>query len=90
MAIPRFSGDEDKDEIDHEEWLRMIKKTTLRPLTIGFYFKGEVFKWWDSLDEGTKLSPTWENFEDFFSIKRIKDTKMEEMYKIQAELKESK
>jgi hypothetical protein len=26
MAIPKFTGDEDKDEIDPGEWLRMIKK----------------------------------------------------------------
>jgi hypothetical protein len=89
MAIPRFSRDEDKDEINNGEWLRMINKNNL-VFKVGLFLRGDAFRWWDSLDEGTKLSPTWENFEDFFSIKRIKDTKMEEMYKIQAELKESK
>jgi hypothetical protein len=44
----------------------------------------------DILDEGTKISPTWENFEKLFSNKWIKDTKREEMYKIQEELKEEK
>jgi hypothetical protein len=26
MEIPKFTGDEDKDEINHMEWLRMIKE----------------------------------------------------------------
>jgi hypothetical protein len=90
MAIPSFSGDEDKDEINPGEWLRMIKENNLSPLKVVFYLRGEAFKWWDSLDEGTKNSPTWENFEELFSNKWIKDTKREEMYKIQEELKESK
>jgi hypothetical protein len=32
---------------------------------------------------------TWEEFEKLFSDKWIRDTKMEEMYRIQDELKES-
>jgi hypothetical protein len=76
MAIPKFTGDEDKDEINPMEWLRMIKKYFKTPF-IGRikYLSGEYFKWWDSLDEGTKLSPTWENFEKIFSNKWIKDKK---------------
>jgi hypothetical protein len=31
MEIPNFSGDEDKDEINPMEWLRMIKETDLSP-----------------------------------------------------------
>jgi hypothetical protein len=26
MAIPKFTGDKDKDEIDPVEWLRMVKE----------------------------------------------------------------
>jgi hypothetical protein len=43
------------------EWLRMINKTNLKPFMKEIFFIGEAFKWLDSLDEITKLSPTWEN-----------------------------
>jgi hypothetical protein len=58
MAISKFIGDEDKDEIYPREWLRMIKKNNLRPLITIFYLRGESFKWWDILDEGIKLYST--------------------------------
>jgi hypothetical protein len=54
------------------------------------YFQGEASKWWNSLDGDTICYSTWENFEELFSNKWITDTKMEEMHKIQVELKESK
>jgi hypothetical protein len=90
MTMPNFSGDEYNNEINPREWLSMIKKTDLTPFTIFFFLTGENFEWWDSLDKGTKLSPTRENFEKIFSNKWMKDTKMEEMYKIQEDLKEEK
>jgi hypothetical protein len=62
MEIPSFSGDEVKDEINPSEWLRMIKENNLL-FKVEFYLRGEAFRWWDILDECTKLSPTWENFE---------------------------
>jgi hypothetical protein len=31
MAIPRFTGDEDKDEINPMEWLRMVKEYDKTP-----------------------------------------------------------
>jgi hypothetical protein len=43
-----------------------------------------------SIDHDTRLNITWEKFEELFSNKWIRDTKREEMYKIQEELKESK
>jgi hypothetical protein len=43
-----------------------------------------------SLDEDTRLELHMGKFEKLFSNKWIKDTKMEEMHKIQVELKESK
>ena len=90
MTIPNFSGDEDKDEINPIEWLRMKKKTDVSPFGEDFTFRGEASKWWDSLDEDTKLHSTWEESETLFSNKWIKDTKMEEMHKIQDELIEVK
>jgi hypothetical protein len=43
-----------------------------------------------SIDHDTRLNITWENFEELFSNKWIRDTKREEMYKNQEELKETK
>jgi hypothetical protein len=43
MEIPNFSGDEDKDEINPMEWLRMIKKTMIKtPFGESNYFYGEA------------------------------------------------
>jgi hypothetical protein len=41
MTIPRFRGDENKDEINLEEWLGMIKEMKLSPLKVVFYLRGE-------------------------------------------------
>jgi hypothetical protein len=43
-----------------------------------------------SVDQNTRWNYTWEEFEKLFSDKWIRDTKVEEMYRIQYELKESK
>jgi hypothetical protein len=40
-----------------------------------------------SIDFDTRWNITWEEFEELFSNKWIRDTKMEEMYKIKEELK---
>jgi hypothetical protein len=37
MEIPEFIGDEDKDEINHMEWLRLVKEYDRNPLTTIFY-----------------------------------------------------
>ena len=60
----------------------IIKENNLSPLKVLLYLRGGYFMWWDSLDEGTRLSPTWEIFEELFSNKWIKDTKREDMYTI--------
>ena len=52
----------------------MIKKNVLRPLMVGLYLSGEALKWWDSLNEGTRFSLSWEEFEKLFSDKWIRDT----------------
>jgi chromosome segregation ATPase len=90
MEIPKFIGDEDKDEINPMEWLRMVKEYGMTPSRERIYFFGEAWKWWMSIDNDTRLNITWEAFEKLFSNKWIKDTKMEEMHKIQDELIEAK
>ena len=94
MTIPNFSGDEDKDEISPMEWLRMVKEYCMRIgiSTCGEYFSflGGAHKWWRILDEDARLHSTGEEFEKLFSDKWIRDTKMEELYRIQDELKEEK
>jgi hypothetical protein len=90
MTIPNFSGDEDKDKISPGEWLRMIRKNCKTPYGVCIYLNGEADKWWYSFDKDTRRSTTWEVFEELFSNKWIKDSKMEEMYRIQDELKEEK
>jgi hypothetical protein len=54
------------------------------------YFFDEAWKWCMSVDQNTRWHCTWEEFEKLFSDKWIRDTKMEEMYRIQDELKEEK
>jgi hypothetical protein len=90
MEIPKFTGDEDKDEINPMEWLRFVKEYDRNPSTTRFYLFGEARKWWMSMDKDTRWNLTWEEFEKLFSDKWIRDTKMEAMYTIQDELKESK
>ena len=43
-----------------------------------------------SVDQNTRWHYTWEQFEKLFSDIWIRDTKMEELYRIQDELKEAK
>jgi hypothetical protein len=54
------------------------------------YFFDEDWTWCMSVDQNTRWHCTWEEFEKLFSDKWIRDTKMEEMYRIQDELKEEK
>jgi hypothetical protein len=68
----------------------MITKTCKTPFGASLYLNGEAREWWRSIDKDTRQSTTWEVFEEIFSNKWIRDTKMEEMYKIQDELKEDK
>jgi hypothetical protein len=43
-----------------------------------------------SIDFDTRWNITWEEFEELFSNKWVRDTKMEVMYKMQEELKVAK
>jgi hypothetical protein len=70
--------------------LRTIKKIDLDPFSTSLCFGGESSKWWNSFDEDTIFYSTWGKFEELFSNKWIRDTKMEEMYRIQDVLKEAK
>ena len=43
-----------------------------------------------SVDQNTRWHCTWKEFEKLFLDKWIRDTKLEELYRIQDELKEEK
>jgi hypothetical protein len=75
MEIPNFIGDEDKDEINLEEWLRMVKNKGFSPFGASLGFLGGTSKWWNSLDEYTRFHATRENFEESSQINgsRIKE-----------------
>jgi hypothetical protein len=45
MKIPHFYGDEDKDEINPMEWLRMVKESGKNPSRERNYFYGESWEW---------------------------------------------
>jgi hypothetical protein len=87
MEISSFKRDEDQDEINPMEWLRMVKESRMSSFGEDFYIFGGSSKWWKSLNEDTRLHITWESLEELFSNKWIRDTKLEAMYKIQDELK---
>ena len=38
MEIPKFTGDEDKDEINPMEWLRLVKEYNMNPTKERDYF----------------------------------------------------
>ena len=38
MEIPKFTGDEDKDEINPMEWLRLVKEYNMTPSKESFFF----------------------------------------------------
>ena len=72
----------------------MVKEYGMRigmsPCGACFSFLGGDYKWWRILDEDTRLHSTWKELEKLFSDKWIRDRKMEELYRIQDELKEAK
>jgi hypothetical protein len=41
MVIPKFTGDEDKGEINPMEWLRLVREYGMNPSRVGTYFFGE-------------------------------------------------
>jgi hypothetical protein len=68
----------------------MVKESGRNPSRERNYFSGKAWEWWLIIDKDTRWNCTWEEFEKLFSNKWIKDTKMEELYRIQDELKEEK
>ena len=62
----------------------------MSPFGEGYCFEYESCKWRQSFDEDTRLYSKWEEFEKLFSNKWIKDINLEELHKIQDELKEAK
>ena len=88
MGIPKFTGDEDKYEINPMEWLRLAKEYNMTPRKARDQFFDESWKWWMSVDQNTIWHCTWKEFEKIFSDKCISDTKMGELYRIKDELKE--
>jgi hypothetical protein len=38
MEIPKFTGDEDKDEINPMEWLRLVKEYDRNPFWENLFF----------------------------------------------------
>jgi hypothetical protein len=87
MEIPKFIGDERKDEINPMELLRLVNKYDRNHLTTRSYFLGEAHQRWMRIDFDIRWNITWEEFEEIFSNKWIRDAKMEAMYKIQEDLK---
>ena len=90
MEIPKFTGDEDKDEINPMEWLKLVKEYNMNHTKARDYFFDEAWKWWMSVDQSTRWHCIWEEFEKIFSDKWIRETEMEEMYRIQDQLKKEK
>ena len=87
MTISKFTGDEDKDEINPMEWLRLVKEYNMTTVKERDYIFYEAWKWLMSVGQNTIWNYTCEEFEKHFSDKWIRDTKVEEMYRIQYELK---
>jgi hypothetical protein len=72
------------------KWLRLLKEYNMTPTKEIYYFFVEAWKWWMSVDQNNRWHYTWEEFEKVLSDKWIRDRKMEELYRIQDELKEAK
>jgi hypothetical protein len=72
------------------EWLMLVKEYVMDDLKEKTHFHGEAWKWWISIDFDSRWNMTWEEFEKLFSDKWIRDTKMEELYRIKDELKDEK
>jgi hypothetical protein len=70
------------------EQFRFVKLYYLTPSRVKNYSFYEARKWWMSIDQDTIWHFTWGKFEELFLNEWIKDTKMEEMYRIKDELKE--
>jgi hypothetical protein len=60
MAIPKFTRDEYKEEINPMEWLRLVKDNDRNILIVRSFFFGEAQVWWMSIDFDTRWNTTWE------------------------------
>jgi len=83
MKIPQFTGDKDKDEISPMEWLMMVKEYDMTPSRTKNCFSGESWNWWMSIDKDNNWKMSWEEFQELFLNKWIRDTKMDTLHKIQ-------
>jgi hypothetical protein len=90
MEIPKFIGDEDEDEINLMEWLRLVKEYGMDPLEEKRSFFGDAWKWWMIMDKYNRWNNISKEFEKLFLDKWIRDAKMEAMYRIQEDLKKEK
>jgi hypothetical protein len=45
MGIPKFIGDEDNDEINPMEWLRLVKEYNMTAMKERDYIFYEAWKW---------------------------------------------
>ena len=54
MEIPKFTGDEDKDEINPMEWLRLVREYNMTLRKARDQFFDEARKWWTSVDQNTR------------------------------------
>jgi hypothetical protein len=91
MVISMFRGDEDEDEIDPREWLKMEKENYITPCCVAsLYFDVKASEWCKSRDEDTMLNTTWEVFKELFSNKWTKGIQMEVLHTIEDEFNEDK
>jgi hypothetical protein len=60
MATHKFTRNEDKDEINPMEWLRLVKEYGMYPSEVERYFFGESWKWWMIIDKDTRWNNTSE------------------------------
>jgi hypothetical protein len=60
MKIPKFTEDEDKDEINPMERLRLVNGSGRTPSREINYFFDETWEWWLSINKNTRWHCTWE------------------------------
>jgi hypothetical protein len=90
MATPLFSGDEYKDEINPDEWLRMVKNIGLSHFGASLGFWGEILSGGITLMKILDSTPHGKSLKNSSQINSSRIKKLEEMHKIQVKLKESK
>ena len=81
MKIPQFTEDKDKDEISPMEWLMMVKEYDMTTSRTKNCFSSESWNWWMSIDEDNNWKMSWEEFQELFLNKWIRDTKIDHCIK---------